>query len=71
MITFVFKHLTLKTNNFIFYNINKVFQTQLKPEKKKKKKKERKKQKEKEKRARILRKIVKAKRHSIISGLVN
>ena len=71
MITFVFKHLTLKTNNFSFDNIKKVFHTQLKPEKKKKKKKERKKQKEKEKRARILRKIVKAKRHSIISGLVN
>ena len=69
MITFVFKHLTLKTNNFSFDNIKKVFHTQLKPEKKKKK--ERKKQKEKEKRARILRKIVKAKRHSIISGLVN
>ena len=59
MITFVFKHLTLKTNNFSFDNIKKVFHTQLKPEKKKKK--ERKKQKEKEKRARILRKIVKAK----------
>ena len=69
MITFFLKHLTLKTNNFSFDNINKVFHTQLKPEKKKKK--ERKKQKEKEKRARILRKIVKAKRHSIISGLVN
>ena len=69
MITFVFKHLKLKTNNFSFDNIKKVFHTQLKPEKKKKK--ERKKQKEKEKRARILRKIVKAKRHSIISGLVN
>ena len=59
MITFVFKHLKLKTNNFSFDNIKKVFHTQLKPEKKKKK--ERKKQKEKEKRARILRKIVKAK----------
>ena len=69
MITFVFKHLTLKTNNFSFDNIKKVFHTQLKPEKKKKK--ERKKQKEKEKRDRILRKIVKANRHSIISGLVN
>ena len=70
MITFVFKHLKLKTNNFSFDNIKKVFHTQLKPEikKKKKKKKERK---EKEKRDRILRKIVKANRHSIISGLVN
>ena len=67
MITFVFKHLKLKTNNFSFDNIKKVFHTQLKPEKKKKKKE----RKEKEKRERILRKIVKANRHTIISGLVN
>ena len=50
MITFVFKHLKLKTNNFSFDNIKKVFHTQLKPEKKKKKKKKKKRKKEKKKR---------------------
>ena len=49
MITFVFKHLTLKTNNFSFDNIKKVFHTQLKPEKKKKKKKNKEKKKKKKK----------------------
>ena len=49
MITFVFKHLKLKTNNFSFDNIKKVFHTQLKPEKKKKKKKKKKERKKEKK----------------------
>ena len=68
MRTFVFKHSRLKTNNFSFYY--KVSDTQLKP-KQKKKKKRKKERKGKEKRARILKKIVKANEHSIISGLVS